>query len=285
MSELLINFASGVLTADPGSGGTTLNSGNFAFLPAVASPNTMRLVIDPDGLTGTPEVVIVTAHTASATSLTVSRGQETAYGAGAARAHAVDSVWRHSLTHASLAEIMVPAGTVRATIAATADPGYVLIDGSTVTGAQTLYPATWVVIPASWKSGANMVLPDWRGSMLIADDAGATFTLGGSGGANTHAITQVELPAVGITVDPPAIDPPSTFLSGGNVMAQTTGVGFDLGAFNTGGGVNNRYNPVAGSVDLAALDIAPFTSGNLGSGTAMSLLSAYGVVTFQLKVH
>lgn len=275
MAEQLINFASGVLTADPGSGGTTLNSANFAFVPAVAIPNTMRLTLDPDGLSGAPEIVLVTAHTASATSLTVTRGQETTFGGGAARAHAVDTVWRHSLTHGSLYEIMVPAGTIHATIGTTADPGYVLIDGSTVTGAQTLYPATWARIPAAWKSGANMVLPDWRAHMLVMDDA--TFTLGGSGGSNTHAITQAELPAVAPTIT--ITDPQHTHPANAVADSATAGA--------TNKMLYRATDSIAGGTPITGSSATGITaaSSNLGSGTAMSLLSAYGVVNFQLKVH
>lgn len=195
MPDLFMNFQSGVLTADPGTSGTTLNSGNFAFLPAVVAPNVLRLVLDPDGLTGTPEIVVVTAHTASATSLTVTRGQETAFGAGAARTHAVDSVWRHTLTRANIIELTVPAGSIISTIAAAAPTGFLLLDGSTVSGGQTIYPNLWAVIPAGWKSGANIALPDARGRTVIGAGSGAgltTRTLSGLVGEESHVLTPAE---------------------------------------------------------------------------------------------
>jgi microcystin-dependent protein len=281
MSELLYNLASGVLTADPGTSGTTLNSGNFAFLPAVASPNTMRLVIDPDGVTGTPEIVIVTAHTASATLLTATRGQETAFGAGAARAHAVDSVWRHVLTRASILELMVPAASVVATVASTADVGYALIDGSTITNGQTLYPATYARLPASWKSAPNIVLPDWRGVTLFSDDTGATFTLGAVAGANSHAITQAELPAAPVTISPPT------------TQVQALSVNFawqdptERSAIASSPGSGLRFirdNASSGGIPLDTVS-GTFNSGNMGSGAAMSLIPACGVVNWQIKVH
>lgn len=272
MSETLMNFQAGVLSADPGSG-TTLNSGNFANLPAVTAPNTMRLALDPDGIIGAPEIVIVTAHTAFATTCTVTRGQETSYGAGGTRAHPVDTIWRHVLTRASIIEMSVPAGTVVATMGATADPGYLLIDGSTVTNAQTLYPGTWARIPASWKSSANMVLPDWRGRTLFSDDTGGVFTLGGSGGSNTHAITQAELPAVGISV---------TITDPGHDHGSSAGA---AGALLTPVTPGASFAPGTGNFTSTATTGITATSGNLGSGTAMSLLPAHGVVTFQLKCH
>lgn len=273
MPDIFQNFSSGLLSADPGAAGTTLNSGNFAFLPVVAAPNTLRLSLDPEGIIGTPEIVVVTAHTAFALTCTVTRGQETAFGAGPARAHAIDTIWRHSLTRQSIVEIMVPAGSIVATVASTPDAGYLMIDGSTVTGAQTLYPATWARIPSSWKSGTNMIMPDARGKTLFMDDAAAAFTLGATGGANTKTLTQANLPAVGISVDPPA-----TAVGGGSVLSLGSGFGKDLGS--PVGGAAPGYTPATGSVNISS-----FTSGNLGSGTALDVTPANLCINWQIKVH
>jgi microcystin-dependent protein len=94
-----------------------------------------------------------------------------------------------------------PAGTIRSTIAATADPGWFLLDGSTVTNGQSLYPGLWAVIPAAWKSGANIILSDARGKFLVMDDAGAVFTLGVAGGANSKTIASGNLPVHTHTID------------------------------------------------------------------------------------
>lgn len=311
--DILMNLQSGLLSADPGTSGTTLNSGNFAFLPVVASPNTMRLVLNPDGAGGTaPELVLVTAHTAAATSLTVVRAQETAWGGGAAVAHPIDTVWRHVITRGTMLEWTVPPGSIVATVAATADPGFVLIDGSTITNGQSLYPLTWARIPASWQSAPNIVLPDWRGKTLFMDDAGALFTLGGSGGANTHSLIQAELPAVTLSIDPPStvvsIDPPSTAVTGStgagtahhhdSVSPAGTLDNLALGSgVLTGRAVSvattdeSAHTHPAGSlaVDIApfnaTVDIAPFNSPALGSGTAIDTRPAHGVVNFQMKLH
>jgi hypothetical protein len=314
------NFASGTLTADPGDAGTTLTSGQFANLAAVAAPETMRLALDPDGLAGVPEIVIVTAHTAFATTCTVTRGQE-ADGAntGPARAHAVDSIWRHVMTRAVILEMLVPAGSIIATVKATPDPGYVFIDGSTIVNGQVRYPAAWAAIPTSWKSAPDIVLPDWRGRFLVSDDTGAVFTLGAVGGSNTHAISQAELPAVSLTIDPPntviSIDPPNTAVtgstgvesaphahsalpgegglvnSGGGAYASSPTGGTDLGVETYTDTESVQHTHPAGTlaVNIAPfnvnVDIAPFASPNLGSGTAMSMLPAHAVVNYALKVH
>lgn len=286
MAELFMNEQSGLLTADPGSGGTTLTSGNFAFLPAVAAPNYMRLVLNPDGLGGTaPEIVIVTAHTAAATTCTVTRGQETSFGGGAAVAHPIDTVWRHTLTRQSLLELTVPAGSINATVAATADAGYVFIDGSTITNGQTIYPTTWARIPASWKSAPDIVLPDWRGRTLFSDDAAALFTLGGLGGANTHTLIQAELPAVslGLTGSTGVESVPHTHLynvTGQSATVQSGSGSSLLAVYGTPSTLPQQPPSVQHTHPAGTLATA-----NLGSGTAIDTRPAYGVVNFQLKVH
>lgn len=98
MARLRRNFTSGTITDNPlAAGASTINSGNFANLPAVVSPDIVVLVLDPLGTAGVPEVAYVTAHTAAATSVTALRGQETALGgggvAGTGRQHAQGIPW------------------------------------------------------------------------------------------------------------------------------------------------------------------------------------------------
>lgn len=93
------NFLGGLISDNPLTiGATTINSANFANLPVIAAPSTMWLTLDPRSLNGTPEIVLVTAHTASATVITVTRGQQTALGGFAARQHAVNTEWISGLT-------------------------------------------------------------------------------------------------------------------------------------------------------------------------------------------
>lgn len=77
--------------------GTTLNSTALASLPAVTAPDYVVLVLDPDEVAGVPEVVYVTAHTASATSATIARAQEDA-STNPARQHNIGIKWRHVAT-------------------------------------------------------------------------------------------------------------------------------------------------------------------------------------------
>jgi hypothetical protein len=51
----------------------------------------------------------------------------------------------------------------------TTDPfGYLLLDGRTITGGEFLFPALWVVAPAGYKSGSDLVLPTDVGKMVRA---------------------------------------------------------------------------------------------------------------------
>lgn len=101
MATIYRNFLSGTLSADPGSSGVTITSSNLASLPVVASPDTMWVVLDPDATNGAPEVVLVTAHTSSSTTATVTRAQQST----TARAHPVGTVWRAAATASDMDEL------------------------------------------------------------------------------------------------------------------------------------------------------------------------------------
>lgn len=106
MPNIYHNLVSGTITDNPLSNvATTINSAAFANLPVVAAPDTLMLTLDPDGTSGLPEIVQVTAHTAAATSVTVVRGQETANGGAAAHSHPLGTTWRHSATRAAFEEL------------------------------------------------------------------------------------------------------------------------------------------------------------------------------------
>lgn len=93
-SRIRENNVRGTTTDNPlTNSATTVNSAGLANLPAV-SGNHAVLVLDPLRAAGAPEIVIVTAHTASATSATITRG---AYGT-TARQHASGTLWVHAPT-------------------------------------------------------------------------------------------------------------------------------------------------------------------------------------------
>jgi len=77
------NFIDGSLSAGISPADGTATAAVFATLPAITGTDYAWLVIDPDAGAGAPEVVKVTAHTASSTTVTISRGQQ----GSSARAH------------------------------------------------------------------------------------------------------------------------------------------------------------------------------------------------------
>lgn len=72
---------------------TTISSPALAALAAVASPDIVHICVDPDGIGGEPEWMQITAHTAAATTATVTRATESS----TARAHASGVEWVHTL--------------------------------------------------------------------------------------------------------------------------------------------------------------------------------------------
>lgn len=88
-----------------------------------------------------------------------------------------------------------PAGAIMDTIASVAPGGWALLDGSTIVGGQSLYPRLWAVLPSTFKSGSNIVLPDMRGRVTVGRDSGTFATIGGTGGAQTHTLTTSEMPS------------------------------------------------------------------------------------------
>ena len=95
MARIRENFVRGTVDDDPlTSGATTLNSAGLADLPVVTSPDIAIIVLDPNEDNGEPEVVHVTAHSASATTATILRAQEST----SARSHPMGSSWLHAPT-------------------------------------------------------------------------------------------------------------------------------------------------------------------------------------------
>jgi hypothetical protein len=210
--------------------------------------------------------------------------------------------------------LLVPAGTITATIRSTADTGYLLLNGSTITGANTLYPSLWDILPTSWKSGTSLVLPNTANQLL---GGAGTITLGALGGDNT--ILEANLPSHAHTlashthtlshthtVNPPSTpltisDPGHAHVSG--VVIRTSSGTFG-GAASGHGGTSTTDSADAGIVAnttgiSGSVDIAEFTSGgasatttsgpsvtNTGSaGSGTDLKVEQLAVNYQIKAH
>jgi hypothetical protein len=126
MGAIFTNFAAGTITDSPLTNAAgTINSANFASLPVVATPDFLFLVLDPAATAGVPEVVKVTAHTIGATTVTVTRGQQTTQGGSAARQHNGGTTWVHALTALDLDALPYRLVTTKGDMIVATGPGAV----------------------------------------------------------------------------------------------------------------------------------------------------------------
>jgi hypothetical protein len=210
--------------------------------------------------------------------------------------------------------LLVPAGTITATIRSTADTGYLLLNGSTITGADLLYPSLWAVLPASWKSGTSLVLPNTANKLL---GGAGTITLGALGGDNT--ILEANLPSHAHTLashthtlsHTHTVNPPSTSLTisdpghshTSGVTIRTSSGTFGAAASGHGGtsttdaasaNIASNTTGISGSVDIAEFTSggasATTTSGpsvtNTGStGSGTDLKVEQLAINYQIKAH
>lgn len=100
----------------------------------------------------------------------------------------------------ALDPVTFSAGDIKESVRAAAETGWALMNGQTITNAQTLNAALWAACPTSWRSGANLILPNWCDGYVMRGAGEAGATLGASTGSNTTALTTTELPAHSHTV-------------------------------------------------------------------------------------
>lgn len=81
-------------------------------------------------------------------------------------------------------------GEVRAFSGTTPDK-WLALDGAAV--AQADYVDLTAVVPASWLSGSDIILPDMSGRSIVG--VGSGYALGDSGGEESHTLTTDEMPA------------------------------------------------------------------------------------------
>lgn len=93
----------GSITDNPLTAGAALfNSPSLADMPAVTAGNHLIVTLDPLRQYGFPEIVMVTAHTASATVASIQRGM---YGT-TARTHPQNTFWAHAAVTNDFIEIV-----------------------------------------------------------------------------------------------------------------------------------------------------------------------------------
>lgn len=241
MARSYTNFVHGVLSLALTDVGTTLTSAALADLPAISAPTTATIVLDPLSAGGAPEVVLVTAHTASATTATISRGQESS----TARAHALNIPWVHGPTaldyHSSPADLATTKGDLLAATAAgtlarvgvSGTDGNVLVEDSTQsTGVKfDALPDPVVVMRNHLAiSGGRRVVVDWDALRVgyVAGITGGRF----ADGSGMHVYDSSRTPTYSLTAATAAFNYYLTITSG---SASLFGIftGADPGAGST----------------------------------------------------
>lgn len=133
-NELIVrqNGIGGYVEDNPlSSAATTLTSAALAAMQDIGTTHFAWVVLDPAGISGAPEHVKITAHTAAATTATILRGQ----GGTAARQHDAGTQWIHGPVAADFV-VMTGTGTPEGVIAAPVGALYSRTDGGAGT---TLY--------------------------------------------------------------------------------------------------------------------------------------------------
>lgn len=149
MTRLRTDVKFGLITDNPlNAGATTVNSAGFANLPAVTGTDDLLFTLDPAAVYGDPEIVRVTAHTASATVVTVVRGQLST----TQRSHQQGVAWVHAPYTVDV--IMQCTSTTR--------PSVGLYDGLDIYETDTKRLARWN--GSAWTTVAPPSLPvvTWR---------------------------------------------------------------------------------------------------------------------------
>jgi microcystin-dependent protein len=269
-----VNFAAGTITDSPLTvGATAVNSAAFATrLPVIATPHTMAIVLDPDGVAGVPEIVLVTDHAAAATVATVIRGQQTSLGADAAREHLAGTTWALGITAIDANRMTGDPGDLKAGIWSSAPTGWLLM-GQTVTNADTTYPALWAVVPTSWKSGTSLVLPSVAGRGLVGVGSGGS--LGDSDGANSHTLAVANLPGHTHDID----HNHGNFNTSGHSTNHTHTINHNHEAFTTGsGGTHQHVGAYISSKESATgTTYTPFVTAATTEDDTAFLDAGYGV--------
>lgn len=187
------DFKQGTVDDSPlSSGATTLNSTELSEIQAITggSADFQKLILDPAGINGDPEIVYVTSHVASATSATIQRGME----GTSAREHPQDTVWKHGPT---ARDFGLQIGEMKMFLGAIAPEFWVFARGQELS--RTTYAKLFAAIGTTFGAGDGSTtfnVPDLQGIFPVgAAGTAGDYDLGDTGGEETHTLISDEMPA------------------------------------------------------------------------------------------
>jgi microcystin-dependent protein len=90
----------------------------------------------------------------------------------------------------NVAGVVFPVGSVIDYAGASAPEGWALLNGQTLTNAESLFPQLWAVVPTAWRSGSNVVLPNAGGRVVAGRDSSDSMfqNIGQTGGARNAIV-------------------------------------------------------------------------------------------------
>lgn len=179
-----------------------------------------------------------------------------------------------------------PTGLILPWSTSTAPAGFLLCDGGEYS--RTDYAALFAIISTDYGNGdgsSTFNVPDLRGKQVVFDDAGNTYTLAASAGANTvnvqptitkggniNATINGNVTAANLDVNQIPNHTHGMFhavaVNSGNPINLTSR---NLAVARTAGSNNNNstgYNMIPQTANNSAADVTVGTTGNTGSNTA-----------------
>jgi microcystin-dependent protein len=187
-----------------------------------------------------------------------------------------DKLAANSVTLAKLAtavqNLLVPVGSISAYAGATAPTGWLLCDGTTSTSS---YPQLAALVGAT--------TPDLKGRTLIGVGTGAGLTaraLGDRGGAETHTLTEQQIPSHTHIQNAHGHDGASAPAGGafGEIVLQATG----SGSFSAVAVATQIVNNVSGFIGFDPAN-ATATNQNTGGGQPHNNMQPFQVVNYIIK--
>lgn len=164
-------------------------------------------------------------------------------------------------------EVSDPLGRIEPFAGSTVPTGWLLCDGAAVS--RSLYPGLFALIGTTYGAGNGTTtfnVPNARGRALVGRDASQTEfdTLGETGGAKTHTLTEAQMPS-------------HTHGPGAGTQFSAYGAGASRQTFATGGSWWVLTSTALADVSSAA------TTGSRGSGAPHNNLQPYLTVNYIIR--